>query len=69
MSATRSGAGGRTTPPRTSPEAGDNPGYAEDKPRDARDARLPHGREAPPSPDEGGVDRDPDDPGATDHPG
>lgn len=58
--------GGRTTPPKASPDAGDSPGYAEDEPRDARDSRMPHGRDAP-SPDEGGVSRDPDDPGATDH--
>lgn len=61
-------AGGRSTPPKASPEAGDNPGYAEDEPRDVQDTRLPHGRDARPSPDEGGMTRDPDDPGATEHP-
>lgn len=46
--------------PKAGPEAGDNPGYAEDAPRDRRDVRVPHGRDDPPSPEEGGVDRDPD---------
>ena len=35
-------------------------GYAEDKPRDRGDVRAPHGRDDPPSPEEGGVGRDPD---------
>lgn len=47
-------------PPKASPEAGENPGYAEDEPRDRGDAHAPHGRDDPPSPDEGGVARDPD---------
>ena len=51
----------RTTPPKASPKAGDNPGYAEDRPRDRGDAHGPHGRDDPPSPEEGGVQRDPDD--------
>lgn len=45
-------------PPKASPEPGDNPGYAEDEPRDRRDAHAPHGRDDPPSPDEGGTQRD-----------
>ena len=45
---------------KASPEAGDNPGYAEDEPRDRADAHAPHGRDDPPSPDEGGVERDTD---------
>lgn len=47
-------------PARAGAEPGDNPGYAEKAPRDGRDARQPHGKDDPPSPDEGGVDRDPD---------
>ena len=52
----------RSAPPTDDPadtEAG--PGYAEDKPRDRGDTRQPHGRQ-PPSPDEGGLRRDPDEP-------
>jgi len=45
---------------KASPAAGDNPGYAEDEPRDREDAHAPHGRDDPPSPDEGGVARDVD---------
>jgi len=48
------------SPPKAGPEAGDNPGYAEDEPRDRKDAHSPHGRDDPPSPDEGGVERDTD---------
>ena len=47
-------------PPKAGPDAGDNPGYAEDKPRDRGDVRAPHGRDDPPSPEEGGVGRAPD---------
>lgn len=47
-------------PARAEPEPGDNAGYAEKSPRDRDDARGPHGKDDPPSPDEGGVDRDPD---------
>lgn len=50
----------RHAPPEAGPEAGDNPGYAEDVPRDRRDAQLPHGKDDPPSPEEGGVSRDTD---------
>lgn len=51
----------RHAPPKAEPGPGRNPGYAEDAPRDRRDAQLPHGRDDPPSPDEGGVARDVDD--------
>ena len=51
----------KPAPAKAEPAAGDNPGYAEKVPRDGRDARLPHGRDDPPSPEEGGVARDPDD--------
>ena len=51
----------RSAPPTAAPEAGPDPGYAEDKPRDRGDARRPHGRQ-PPSPDEGGLRRAPDEP-------
>ena len=47
-------------PPKADPDAGDNPGYAEDRPRDRREAHLPHGKDDPPSPEEGGIARDPD---------
>ena len=50
----------RDAPPKAGPEARDNPGYAEDRPRDRRDAHLPHGKDDPPSPEEGGVTREPD---------
>lgn len=48
------------TPARAEPEPDDNAGYAEKSPRNGGDAHQPHGRDDPPSPDEGGVDRDPD---------
>ena len=49
----------RKTPPDADPRPGRNPGYAEDKPRDRRDAQQPV--EPPkPSPDEPGMRRDPD---------
>lgn len=47
----------KPAPPAADPRPGQNPGYAEDEPRDKSDVRKPHAREAP-SPDEGGVDRD-----------
>lgn len=59
------GRGGNRAPSKdgqtaASPEAGDNPGYAEDAPDNRRDANRPHGEDDPPSPDEGGMRRDPD---------
>ena len=57
MSAPRGSSG---TPPKASPEPGANPGYAEDAPRDNRDAHAPHALEDPPSPDDGGVARETD---------
>lgn len=50
----------KAAPPKAGPGAGDNPGYAEDLPQDGGDVRAPHGRDDPPSPDEGGIERDPD---------
>ena len=50
----------KAAPPQAGPDAGDTPGYAEDLPRDRGDVRAPHGRDDPPSPDEGGIERDPD---------
>ena len=49
----------RQAPPDANPRPGRNSGYAEDKPRDRRDAHQP--AEPPkPSPDEPGMRRDPD---------
>lgn len=42
-----------------SPERGKTPGYPEKQPRDKDDARRPHPRK-PRNPDEGGLDRDPE---------
>jgi hypothetical protein len=53
------------TPPAADPRPGRNPGYAEDEPRDRKDVRDPHAKE-PPSPDDGGVDRETDDAQPTD---
>lgn len=50
---------GRQAPPDADPRPGRNPGYAEDKPRDRRDARQPV-EPGKPSPDEPGMQRDPD---------
>ena len=50
----------RPEPPKAGPDAGDNPGYAEDRPRDRNEAHGPHGKDDPPSPEEGGIARDPD---------
>ena len=44
------------------PRSGKNPGYAEDQPRDRRDARQPVDRKPAPSPDEPGLQRNPDPP-------
>ncbi len=52
---------GKSVPPKAAPDAAGTPGYAEDRPRDRGDVRAPHGRDDPPSPEEGGVERDPDD--------
>lgn len=50
---------GRKAPPDADPRPGRNSGYAEDRPRDRRDAQQPV--EPPkPSPDEPGMRRDPD---------
>ena len=49
----------RDAPPAANPRPGRNPGYAEDKPRDRRDAHQPV-EPAKPSPDEPGMRRDPD---------
>lgn len=50
------------TPPAADPRHGRNPGYAEDQPRDRRDARAPAEHKPQPSPDEPGLQRDPDPP-------
>lgn len=50
---------GRKAPPDADPRPGRNPGYAEDRPRDRRDAHQPV-EPAKPSPDEPGMRRDPD---------
>ncbi|MGJ7904076.1 hypothetical protein [Lysobacter sp. 1R34A] len=49
----------KTTPPAPDPKPGRNPGYSEPQPRDPDDARQPHPRK-PPNPDEGGLERDPE---------
>ena len=49
----RSPAGGDAGTP------GDTPGYPEPQPRDGEDARR-RGRKPPPDPDDGGLDRDPE---------
>ena len=48
-----------TTPP------GEAPGYPEPQPRDRDDARK-RGNKPPPDPDEGGLDRDPEQDGTND---
>ena len=50
---------GKTAPPAPDPQAGHNPGYAEPQPRDKHDARQPDPKK-PCNPDEGGMQRDPD---------
>jgi hypothetical protein len=50
------------TPPKADPRRGQNPGYAEDQPRDRRDARQRTGPTPAPTPDEPGLRRDPDPP-------
>jgi len=49
----------RKAPPDADPRPGRNPGYAEDKPRDRRDAQQ-QVEPGKPSPDEPGMRRDPD---------
>lgn len=44
---------------------GETPGYPEKHPRDKEDAQKPHPRKRP-NPDEGGLDRDPDQDGRPD---
>ena len=56
----------RARAPKAGPDAGDNPGYAEDAPRDRGAAQGPHGKDDPPSREEGGVRRDLDDAGSDD---
>ena len=46
----------------TDPRRGKNPGYAEDQPKDRRDAKQRVDRKPAPSPDEPGLGRDPDPP-------
>jgi hypothetical protein len=50
----------KTAPPAAGPEPGQNPGYAENEPRDKDDARH---SPAPPAeePEEGGLEREPGD--------
>ena len=48
--------------PAADPRRGKNPGYAEDRPQDRRDARQDTERKPAPSPDEPGLRRDPDPP-------
>jgi hypothetical protein len=45
------------TPPAADPRRGKNPGYAEDQPRDHRDARQP-AIPSQPAPDEAGIEYD-----------
>jgi hypothetical protein len=49
-------------PSKADPRHGRNPGYAEDRPRDPREARQASGDKPSPSPDEPGMRRDPDPP-------
>ncbi|WP_165967355.1 hypothetical protein [Luteimonas aestuarii] len=48
-----------------SPRPGDNAGYPEKNPKDKGEAQKPDPRK-PPNPDEGGLDRDPDQDGSPD---
>lgn len=50
---------GRERTPGANPRPGPDPGYAEDKPRNRRDAHQP-AEPSKPSPDEPGMRRDPD---------
>lgn len=49
-------------PSKADPRHGRNPGYAEDRPRDPREARQDGGGTPSPDPDEPGLRRDPDPP-------
>lgn len=49
----------KTAPPAPDPDPARNPGYAEQQPRDKRDAAIDKPRPRP-NPDEGGVDREPE---------
>jgi len=51
----------KDTPPSADPRRGRNPGYAETRPRDRGDAHQP-AEPSRPSPDEPGLERDPDPP-------
>ena len=50
----------KDTPPAADPRAGHDAGYAENQPRDKRDAQAPHSEPPKPNPDEPGIDRDTD---------
>ncbi len=50
---------GKTAPPAPDTKPGRNPGYSEPQPRDKGDAQQPAPRK-PRNPDEGGMERDPD---------
>ena len=50
---------GNQAPPAPDPKPGHNPGYSEPQPRDPGDARQPEPKHKP-NPDEGGLDREPD---------
>lgn len=49
-------------PSKADPRRGTNPGYAEDRPRDPREARQSGNEKPHPNPDEPGLRRDPDPP-------
>jgi hypothetical protein len=49
----------KRAPPAADPRRGKNPGYAENHPRDARDAHQP-AIPSQPTPDEAGMGHDPD---------
>ena len=49
-------------PSKADPRHGKNPGYAEDRPRDRREARQDTPHKPAPNPDEPGLRRDPDPP-------
>ena len=52
----------KAVPSKANPQRGANPGYAENQPRDARDARRDTRGKPAPNPDEPGLRRDPDPP-------
>ncbi|MFP7721909.1 hypothetical protein [Lysobacter sp. A3-1-A15] len=49
---------GKQAPPAADPDPGCNPGYSETQPRGPREAQQPEPRHKP-NPDEGGLDREP----------